>query len=110
MLFQMPRVLAVLLFVAAAFGGFIAWITHGVLCGEGTSPMCFEGNATTTMTLQLVVGLLGVAIAGAMLYFAFQGKRHASRWALAAGLLTFAVWAVLNDATVHGWDRSMRFW
>ncbi len=105
-------VVAVLLFVAAAFGGFIAWVTYWFLCfGESSGSLsCPDGEATTTMTMQLVVALLGVAVAAAMLRFALLRKRRAARAAMLVALATFALWGVLNDATVHGWDRDMIFW
>jgi|SRR5918994_971492 hypothetical protein len=110
MLAGVPLVVAVLLFLAAAFGGFVAWSTHWISCLDDSSSMCPEGVPTTTMILQLVVGSAGVAIAGAMLVLTLRGRTRAARWALAAGLTTFAAWAVLNDAAVHGWGRDMRFW
>lgn len=108
----MHKLVAILLFLAAAFGGVIAWVTYSVLCyGEsGGSSMCPNGDATTTMTLQLVVALVGVAAAAAMVGFAWRGRARRAREALAAAVAIFALWAVLNDASVHGWDRDMLFW
>jgi hypothetical protein len=108
----MPRFIAVSLFLAAAFGGLIAWATYWVLCfGEsGGSSMCPDGEATTTMTMQLVVALLGVGVAAAMVGLAWRSKGRAARGAALAALAMFALWAVLNDASVHGWDRDMIFW
>ena len=103
---------AVLLFLAAAFGGVVAWATYGIGCyGESYgSSLCPDGDATTTMTLQLVVALVGVAVAAAMLAFVWRGRTRLARGALAAAIAIFALWAVLNDASVHGWDRDMVFW
>jgi hypothetical protein len=106
----MSRVLAASLLPAAAFAAVLAWATHFVSCLDGTGSMCPDGRPTTTVTLQLVLGLLDVASAGAAFYLTLRGRPRAAGWAIAAGLLTFAVWAVLNDAAVHGWGHEMRFW
>ena len=108
----MPVVVGVLLFLAAAFGGLIAWVTYWVTCyGEsGGSSMCPDSVATTTMTMQLVVAMLGVAVATAMLGFAWRRRGRPARLAMLLAFAVFALWAVLNDAAVHGWDRDMLFW
>jgi hypothetical protein len=108
----MHLLVAIVLFLAAAFGGLIAWVTYSVMCyGEsGGSSMCPDGVATTTMTMQLMIALLGVAIAAVMLGFAWHRKIRAARGAMLAALAIFALWAVLNDASVHGWDHDMMFW
>jgi hypothetical protein len=104
------RVLSLAALAAAAFGAFIAFVTYGVMCfsESGGSTMCPDGEPTTTMAAQLVVGLAGVVPAAAMVYFAFRGERRASVLALTVGLAVWAGWAFLNDAAVHQWGPGMR--
>jgi hypothetical protein len=104
------RALALLAVAAAAFGALIAFVTYEVLCfGEsGGSNMCPDGKPTTTMSAQLVVGLVGLVPALVMVYFAFRDAKRAAVAALLVGLALWAGWAVLNDAAVHEWGSDMR--
>jgi hypothetical protein len=61
------------------------------------------------MQAQLVLGLAGVIPAAAMAFFAFRRHPTAARVALVTGLVMWAVWALLNDASVHGWEDDMVF-
>jgi hypothetical protein len=70
--------------------------------------MCPDGEPTTTMTAQLVVGLAGLIPAAAMVRFAFRDAKRASVVALIVGLAVWAAWAFLNDAAVHEWGPGMR--
>jgi hypothetical protein len=103
------RPLSVLAIAGAAFGAFIAWATYWAMCESesGGSTMCPSGVPTTTMDAQLYGGFAGILPAAAMAYFAFRGKENAAKIALCAGLLWWAGWAFLNDASVHGWDGGM---
>ncbi len=94
----------------AVFGAFVALITYSLLChgDSGGSTMCPDGQATSTMTAQLIVGVIGVLPPLAMAFFAFRGARRPAVAALVVGLLLWAGWAVLNDASVHGWGSDMR--
>jgi hypothetical protein len=74
----------------------------------GGSTMCPQGEATTTMTAQLVVGLARMAPQLAMVGFAFHDRRQAVVAALVVGLILWVGWALLNNAAVHGWDSDMR--
>ena len=105
------RALSVLALLAAAFGAFIAYLTYWILCfsESGGSTMCPEGEPTTTMSAQLVVGLAGVIPALAMALFAFRGAQRLAVAALVLGLVWWAGWAFLNDAAVHEWGSDMRF-
>jgi hypothetical protein len=96
--------------IAATFGAFIAYVTYGLLChGESYgSTMCPDGNPTTTMSAQLVVGLLGLIPPALMVYFIFFRESKRGMWiSFLVGLVVWAGWAVLNDASVHGWDSDM---
>jgi hypothetical protein len=74
---------------------------------SGGSTMCPMGEPTTTMNAQVLVGYAGILPAAAMAYFAFGGRTKAAKVALAVGLLWWAGWIFLNDASVHGWNDGM---
>lgn len=55
-----------------------------------------------------VVGFVGVVSAAVMVYRAFRRERSAAlRWMI-GGLLLWARWAILVDASTHEWGRDMR--
>jgi hypothetical protein len=103
------RALSVLAVAGAAFGALAAELTRWAMCDSesGGSTMCPMGEPTTTMTAQVVVGVTGILPAAAMAYLAFTGRRTGAKVALAAGLVWWAGWAFLNDASVHGWGSGM---
>jgi Na+/proline symporter len=105
------RALSVVAVAGAMVGAFVALITYSVLChGESSgSTMCPDGQATSTMIAQLIVGLLGLLPPLAMAFFAFRGAKRPAVAALVVGLVVWAGWAVLNDAAVHEWGSDMRF-
>jgi hypothetical protein len=104
------RTLSVVAVVAAAFGALAAYATYWAMCfsESGGSTMCPEGEPTTTMSAQLVVGLVGVVPAILMACFAFRGAKRLAVAALVLGLALWAGWAFLNDAAVHEWGSDMR--
>jgi Na+/proline symporter len=104
------RVVSLAALAAAAFGAFIAFVTYQVMCfaESGGSTMCPDGEPTTTMTAQLVVGLAGLIPAAVMVRSAFRGARRAAVVALVVGLAVWIGWAILNDAAVHEWGPGMR--
>jgi hypothetical protein len=103
------RALSILAVVAAGFGTLVAWGNHWAMCESesGGSTMCPLGEPSTTMTAQLVAGMAGTLPALVMAYFAFRGRRTEAQVALAVGLLWWAGWAFLNDASIHGWGDGM---
>ena len=105
------RALSIVAFVAAVFGTFIALVTYALLCnGEsGGSTACPNGEATETMTAQLILGFLGLLPPAVMGYFAHQDRRGPALIALILGVVLWVGWGVLNDAAVHGWGSGMRF-
>jgi hypothetical protein len=107
---QFVRVFSLITLAAAVFGSYVAYLTYALLCfGElGGSTMCPNANPSTTMTLQLVVGLVGVVPAAYFVFCVFRNRRRQAAALLIGGLLMWAGWAVLNDAAVHGWGDSMR--
>jgi hypothetical protein len=78
--------------------------------------MCPEGEATTTMSAQLIVGLVGVVPAVLMAFFAFRGAKRAAvaaqqpggASALAGGLNADVAGStcVGSGATQARWARS----
>jgi hypothetical protein len=104
------RALSVLALAAAAFGAFIGFVSYVVLCFEesGGSSMCPEGEATTTMSAQLIVALVGLVPPLVMVFFAFRGAKRPAVAALVLGLALWVGWAFLNDAAVHEWGSDMR--
>jgi hypothetical protein len=95
---------------AAAFGAFIAYITYVLLCkGESYgSTMCPDGSPTITMSAQLGVGSIGLIPPALMVYFSFVRLSKRGVWiSFVLGLILWTGWAVLNDASVHGWDSDM---
>jgi Na+/proline symporter len=105
------RVVSLVALVAAGFGAVGAYLAYwaGCLSESGGSTMCPMNEPSTTMTAQLVVGYAGVLPAAVMVFFAFRGRPRAARAALVVALVTWAVWALLVDATVHGWNDDMQF-
>jgi hypothetical protein len=90
---------AVLLFVAACFAVVIA--LAATACGDGGSG-CGKGALPA---IQVVVALLGLLPATFMVRAVWRAEtRRAIAWLLLA-LATYAFWAILNDATVHGWHN-----
>ena len=105
------RTLSVFALVATGFGALIAYATYwaGCLSESGGSTMCPMNEPTNTMQAQLVLGLVGVIPALLMVFWAFRGRRAPAMVALVIGLVMWAVWGVLNDASVHGWGDDMVF-
>jgi hypothetical protein len=95
---------------AAVLGSFVAYLTYALLCfgDSGGSTMCPNGHPSTTMTFQLVVGLLGVVPAAYFVFCVFRDRNRRAAAVLIGGLLMWAGWALLNDAAVHGWGGGMR--
>jgi hypothetical protein len=105
------RTLSVFALVAAGFGALIAYGTYWASClsESGGSTMCPMNEPTNTMQAQLVLGIVGVIPALLLVLFAFRGRRTPAKAALLIGLVMWAVWGVLNDASVHGWSDDMWF-
>jgi hypothetical protein len=72
--------------------------------------MCPVGEPTATMTTRFVLALVGFGIAVVMFLCSRAGYERAALWLMLAGVLVFAVWAVLNDAAVHEWGHDMRLY
>jgi hypothetical protein len=98
------RFLSVVAVLAALFGAFIAWVTYALLCASSDNGC---GTAEGIMKTQLIVGVIGLIPAAAMVYYSFSGSSRRAVIAFVTGLIVWAVWAVLNDAAVHGWGHNM---
>jgi hypothetical protein len=103
------RALSIVAILGAAFGAFVASVTYWAMCESesGGSTMCPMGEPTLTMDAQRYGGYAGLLPAVAMVYLAFIGRRTAAKFALLIGILWWIGWAVLNDASIHGWDTDM---
>jgi hypothetical protein len=105
------RALSVSALIATGFGALVAYGTYwgGCLSESGGSTMCPMNEPTNTMQAQLVLGIVGVIPALLMAFFAFRGRGRPAKATLVIGLVMWAVWGVLNDASVHGWGDDMWF-
>jgi hypothetical protein len=83
-----------------ALGGLaVAWAEDFVGCLN--DEVC-EGRAL--MRGQLVLAIANVAMALALLVLVVRRRRRASIAAAFVFAASFATWALLNDASTHGWD------
>jgi hypothetical protein len=83
-----------------AFGGalvasFIALVTQANLC-EGCR------HPSPILDLQLMVALVGLAPAATLLYATARWRPRLAAWALASGVVTYALWGLMNNVAVHG--------
>jgi hypothetical protein len=88
--------------LAAMFGVFIALVVYSLGSGGDSG----TAGVSATNTWQYVVSLVGLIPPLLMVYFCVRGETRRALAALAVGLLVWAGWGVLNDATVHGWGRD----
>jgi drug/metabolite transporter (DMT)-like permease len=96
---------AVLIGLGALLAVALGWATDYVACEtEGTDACSRSGLAE----LQLWIAVAGLVPAGLTLGAAFRGTHNRLRWIAAVTVLIYLVWAVLNDAAVHGWGSDMR--
>lgn len=99
-------VLAVLALVAGAFAILLGWAVDILACDSGGSEACERKGLARAQFF--------VALACAGLLWGFVATVIGRRFQLARALLGFAVplylvWALLNDAAVHGWGSDMTF-
>lgn len=85
---------AVVAFLLACTGSFIAWVFYGLLsCAPGEA---LESGATcgsqTTLQVQFVLGLSGLLPAGIGLRAAIQDDRSLCAWMLAITILLYVIW------------------
>jgi hypothetical protein len=76
---------------------FVAWLTRA----NGCEPICPNGLVTT----QLIVAVAGVVPAAVLVYACGTGRRRLALVALAVGIIVYAGWGLLNDASLHGWGN-----
>jgi hypothetical protein len=100
----MPRKRRYLLGLSVLIAGAFAAILFAFLVLAFT---CDEGGGDCSRTLayvQLFVSLIGILpLARLWTSISEERNRGALLW-LAVCVVTYGVWAILNDATVHGWD------
>jgi hypothetical protein len=61
-----------------------------------------ENNCGGRMTAQLAVAFAGIAPAACLLFAVIRGRARLARASLVVAVVTYAVWALLLDAAVHG--------
>ena len=106
-----PRRLSSIAPVAGALGALlgtgvvlaVAWATSFVACLDwiGTDACPRQGLAN----VQLIVAGTAVIPVFTLVYGLWAGRTRLAWCALAATVAVLAVWALLNDAAVHGWDQ-----
>ena len=100
------RLIAVLLFLAAAFATLVAGDAYWALCLQTDAGPCVYGSGPEwELVAQLITGALGLVPAALMVYFAFRRRSKPFLFFLALALLTYAAWGILLDASVHGWEN-----
>jgi hypothetical protein len=89
-----------LLLAAACFAVVVALASTA--CGDAGSG-CGKGALPA---IQVLVALLGLLPAIFMVRAVWRAEnRRAMAWLMLA-LVTYALWAILNDAMVHGWHNA----
>ena len=83
---------AILAVFGACLAAFFAFVSLAVC----------ENNCGGKMTAQLAVAFAGLAPAACLLFAVIRGRARLATVSLVVALVTYAVWAVLLDAAVHG--------
>jgi hypothetical protein len=92
---------AVVLFGGACFAFLAAGTWKWLACENEGTEAC--GRADLAFA-QFVLAIVGFVPALTLVIAAVLGKRWLVVAALAVGLPLYAVWAVMLDAAIHGWD------
>ena len=93
--------IACILVVPAAFAAVVAYVTlEFAVCGDAA-----DCERESLGQWQVVVSLVGLVPLGAAIWVLRLGRRRQGLLLLGVAVLTYAVWGVLNDAAVHGWDN-----
>jgi uncharacterized BrkB/YihY/UPF0761 family membrane protein len=90
------------LFVAALVATVSAFATSSAACDPPGTPACGRQNLASW---QLTLAVVGLVPAGLLVYAVASGRKRLALGALAAGVLCYLGWALLNDAAVHGWQH-----
>lgn len=94
------RVLWLLVGICILMGALVA-----VVLAAATEGLCENCTDKSQERLQLVVAFIGLIPVTMLLVAALRAKaRSAQIWA-AISVVVYIIWAVLNDAAVHGWDN-----
>jgi hypothetical protein len=94
-------VLALALVGGACMAVVVAAAWNWVACENEGSEACGRQQIAAT---QLIVALVGVVPAVALVVTVALGRRRFAGVVLSVGVATYAAWAVLLDAAIHGWD------
>jgi hypothetical protein len=80
----------------------VAWATSFVACLESTgTDACGRKDLAT---VQLIVACVAFIPVLTLVYGVWVGRTRLAWFALANTVAVYALWALLNDAAVHGWD------
>jgi hypothetical protein len=96
----LAKLAVLLLLLAAALAVLPALAIDWLACENQGTPACERKELARA---QLYVALAGLVPALLLAVDTWRGSRRAFVW-LALGLVVYAVWGLLADAAVHGWD------
>jgi hypothetical protein len=88
--------------MAALVATVVAWATSAAACDPPGTPACSRQDLASWQLAVAVVGLVPTAL---FAYAVSSGRKRLALGALAAGVLCYLGWALLNDAAVHGWQH-----
>jgi hypothetical protein len=93
--------------VAAVLGAccavFVALVTNAIVSTDEA-----QSHESTLLVVQLVVAIVGLVPTGLFARALYRRDPAAPLW-FVVGIVTYALWGVLNDAAVHGWSHSVVF-
>lgn len=89
------------MFLAGWFAVVAAWAMQATACDQPYLATCSNGNL---MTLQLGIAGAGLVPAGLMLFHAYASLYRKAMVYLISALVVYGIWALVNDAAVHGWN------
>jgi hypothetical protein len=96
----LPRLAVLALLAAALWVVLLAGAIDWLACESEGSEACGRQNLARA---QLYVAVAGLVPALLLVVDTWRGSRRAVAW-LVLGVAVYAVWGLLADAAVHGWD------
>ena len=97
---------SLVLLAAALFAVYAAALFYGLNCDDPTQADCARGGLARG---QFAVSLVGLVPAGLLVFGTATRRVRVAVAALVGGLLTYAAWGLLADATANGWDHLAVF-